>query len=344
MTITDTDDKNSSNGVGRGNAGELRPSQDLAGEQTPGQGGLLNAGLWGQNDDAERQTDSAAWLDNPSFPRADRAQVKASGSRLGNRRGSRDRAVVSKRGAVSGSVPAGAPFRDIDWSATLRAAAGAGRAKPAGPTLLRPSKDDLRRRKRTERPARLILFAVDLSGSMASKLTALAKRLALIALKEAYLARDRVAMVAFRGQAADQLFAPTNQQELVSRAFEGLELGGTTPLAAGLVCAYEVLERNRRRSAGVKSTLIVLSDGRANVGSRPGHGAIQNEVDAMAQTIAGLDDLTTVILDTTPEGRNDYPAARLAAQLGAHRLRLDRLGSEQDQPTRTWTRVASWLA
>jgi magnesium chelatase subunit D len=82
-------------------------------------------------------------------------------------------------------------------------------------------------------------------------------------LAEAYVRRDHVALISFRGTAAELLLPPTRSLVQAKRRLAALPGGGTTPLAAGLRAALDVAEVARAR--GLTPTLAVLTDGRANV-------------------------------------------------------------------------------
>jgi magnesium chelatase subunit D len=230
------------------------------------------------------------------------------------------RSLRAFRGHHVGALPLGARRpRDLAWSDTLRQAAGRGRRRPA--------LADLMLKARLIRPGRLVLFVVDLSGSMGTALMVLARRVALGLLQDAYLSRDRVAMIAFRGGKAELLFGSTNQTALVSRRLSEVTLltGGTTPLAAGLELALGTLRRTELTDPGRRQTLVLISDGRANVGVG---GPIRAELGAAARALALKSGLQRVFLDTTEEGKDNRQAAWLAEQLGAQRLELRHIGSE----------------
>jgi len=152
---------------------------------------------------------------------------------------------------------------------------------------------------------------------------AVARRCALVLLEDAYVRRDRVALVAFRERTARLVLPPTDRPERVHRALEGLRCGGTTPLAAGLELADRILDRARR--SGAPSVLLLVSDGRANVGSRRGEEALQREVAAAARSVARRGDVEVVYLDATEEGGDDRAARRLVGLLEGRRITLWRL-------------------
>ena len=300
--------------------------------------GLFSTGLWGNGDGVE----ATAWSggDDDYDPHSASAIPPTREPLSGRRKRRRKPPLDGRSGPRIGVTKAGPVRRDLAWNDTFRSVAAAQTSRRQGSALaISIALDELLRRRRARPVARLILFTVDISGSMAGELTKLAKSMALTALREAYLARDRVAMIAFRERSAEVLFEPTNQQELVSRAFDDLPVGGTTPLAAGLELSLRVLHRHEHRRSGLDPTLVLISDGRANVGARRGYEAILSELNGAARALARVKNLETIMLDTTAAGKNDFPAKQLATELAARRLELWRLGSTQWDATAAWNRV-----
>jgi magnesium chelatase subunit D len=89
-------------------------------------------------------------------------------------------------------------------------------------------------------------------------------------LLDAYQKRDRVGLIAFRGQGAELLVPPTNSVELAEQRLRQMPTGGRTPLAAGLQLAERVLTSHLQRDAALTPLLVLVTDGRSNVGS-PAH-------------------------------------------------------------------------
>lgn len=184
------------------------------------------------------------------------AGAGAGARRKGNRRG---RPLPSRPGRLDSSVR-------IDLVATLRTAAPWQPmrldAAPDGHMIhIRP--DDIRIKRFEERSDRLLVFAVDASGSAAMARLAEAKGAVEILLAEAYARRDHVALIAFRGAGADVLLPPTRSLVQTKRRLAALPGGGGTPLAAGLQAAMSLAHSARGR--GMSPTLAVLTDGRANI-------------------------------------------------------------------------------
>ncbi|NOZ96096.1 MAG: DUF3520 domain-containing protein [Acidobacteria bacterium] len=121
------------------------------------------------------------------------------------------------------------------------------------------------------RPPALLIFTVDVSGSMAREnRLGLVKR-ALGALLDELRPDDRVGLVVF-GSTGRVLLEPTRDHEAIREAIERLRPGGSTNAEDGLVLAYRMADRFRdgleEEESGQKPIIrvILCSDGVANVG------------------------------------------------------------------------------
>jgi magnesium chelatase subunit D len=193
-------------------------------------------------------------LENLRNSDASRATGSGAGQRRkGNRRG---RPLPSRAGRLDGTSR-------LDLVATLRAAAPwqTIRQRGRGPVKAHPS--DIRLKRYEDRSDRLVIFAVDASGSAALARLAEAKGAVELLLARAYAARDHVALIAFRGDTAEVLLPPTRSLVQTKRRLAALPGGGGTPLAAGLRAAGELAHRTRAQ--GLSPTLALLTDGRANI-------------------------------------------------------------------------------
>lgn len=120
---------------------------------------------------------------------------------------------------------------------------------------------------RETKAGRLLVVAVDLSGSMgAPQRAAAASGTVLGLLRQTYQRRDQVALVGFRGDGAEVLLAPTTSVEVARNRLGQLATGGATPLAEGIRTALEVA--TRRPASTVVPVIVLLTDGRAT--GRPG--------------------------------------------------------------------------
>jgi len=179
--------------------------------------------------------------------------------------------------------------------------------------------DDLRVVRRAQHRRSTTIFLVDASGSAALHRLAEAKGAVEQLLAESYVRRDEVAVIAFRGAGAELLLPPTRSLVRARRALAGLPGGGGTPIAAALDAAEALLEQVQRR--GATPSVVLLTDGRANVARDPTAGRAQAEADALAaaRRLAARG-ARTLLIDTSP--RPAEAAARLAGALGARYLPL----------------------
>jgi magnesium chelatase subunit D len=166
--------------------------------------------------------------------------------------GRRSRSAGTDAGAID-SRSAGPDSGDVAIVATLRA------------RLLGADAYHLREHVRAGREGVFLCLVVDASGSMGARRKAARVKGALIELlRDAYVRRDRVAVVAFRDARAEIIVAPGAPLERAAEALRQLPTGGRTPLARGLQAAEELIRRERSRDSGRRSLAIVLTDGRVD--------------------------------------------------------------------------------
>lgn len=176
--------------------------------------------------------------------------------RTSNRRG---RPLPPRPGRLDGTSR-------IDLIATLRAAAPwqplRRQQQPDKPGLLiRPS--DIRLKRYSELSDRLLIFCVDASGSAAVSRLGEAKGAIELLLADAYASRDHVALIAFRGETSELLLPPTRSLVQTKRRLASLPGGGGTPLASGLQDALLLAQQSRAK--GLTPTVVLITDGRANI-------------------------------------------------------------------------------
>ncbi len=238
------------------------------------------------------------------------------------------------RGRYVRAIPPTGPLIDLAWDATIRNAACHQSNRCRKPHLaIDIDKTDLLRKWRVRRPGRLILFVVDISGSMGGQNMQLAKEVSLKILEHAYIKRDRVAIVAFRDRSAQLLVPPTDQSELINRVVSELQCGGRTPLGQGLQLAHTVIKRTLNNAPGVEPILILITDGRGNVGTASGYEGLQREIDTRAIALRSQAGLRVLFLDTSERGKEDFCARRLSNCLRAERLLLWQLLHRGFDPT-----------
>jgi magnesium chelatase subunit D len=177
-----------------------------------------------------------------------------------------------------------AKVNDLAIDATVRAAAPMQRerGRKHGERLLL-EREDLRQKVRERKVGNLIVFVVDASASMdAEQRMAATKGAILSLLQDAYVRRDRVAVVIFKNRTAEVVLRPTSSVSLARRRLEKLSVGGTTPLTHGLMAGYKVVKTELLRDPTIRPLLVLISDGRGNI------SMFKEEPLVEAQKVAGL--------------------------------------------------------
>ena len=211
--------------------------------------------------------------------------------RTGNRRG---RPLPARQGPKSSTAR-------VELVATLRAAIPwQTLRKRADPTRTGPifQQSDLRHKRYQSLSDRLLIFTVDASGSAAMARLAEAKGAVELMLSEAYARRDHVALIAFRGTEADLLLPPTRSLVQTKKRLAALPGGGGTPLASGLSAAMTLAQTSAKK--GMTPTIVLLTDGRANVALDGSGNRTQAATDAshIAMKIQAFG-FEAIIIDTT---------------------------------------------
>ena len=192
----------------------------------------------------------------------------------------------------------------------------------AGPPGLR--REDLRVKVRSRPLDSLVVFLVDASASMGSRARLRAARGAILTLLEkARLRRLHLALVIFRDRRAQVLLQPTASITLAQRCLLHLPLGGTTPFADGLRRALELIRAERLKNPRLQASLVILSDGEANVPLTPGADC-RLELFALAGLIRG-ENVVSLVIDSRPGSERGRMPAELAAALGGRCRRVGRL-------------------
>ena len=248
---------------------------------------------------------------------ADRIRSQSGGiGRAGSLRNAANRGRPA--GVRSGSPRGGARLNVIE---TLRAAAPWQRlrGREAGDSRVRVTPADFRVTRYKQRSCTLTIFAVDASGSSALNRLAEAKGAVELLLADCYIRRDLVAVIAFRGRTAEMLLPPTRSLVRAKRSLAGLPGGGGTPLAAAINASVALAMQSERRAE--TPTLVVLSDGRANVAldGTPGREVAHREALGAAKG-ARRAGIAALFVDTSP--RPNALANELALAMNARYLPL----------------------
>ncbi len=189
--------------------------------------------------------------------------------------GKREKRIGKDRHGHTVFYRATAKYDDIDIFGTIMKAAPQQMARhrhaklaSANQPRLIIKKCDLQRKVREHRIGNTLIFLLDASGSLrANQRMAALKGTIFNLLNEAYVKRDKVALIAFRADAVDLALPITGSVDLANRRLKELPSGGNSPIAEALVYAQRYIKGNQIKSPDSKYVLIFLSDGRANASS-----------------------------------------------------------------------------
>ncbi len=226
----------------------------------------------------------------------------------------RGRPLPSRPGRLGGGAR-------VDVVGTLRAAAPWQRLRQARAGRVAIRAEDIRIRRFRRHSATATVFVVDASGSAAAGRLAEAKGAVELLLAEAYVRRDQVALVAFRGTGAEVLLPPTAAPALARRRLAALPGGGGTPLAAGLEAALAI--SHRLAAHGTAPAVVILTDGRANIALDGAQGRPQAAEDAAAMArLCRAAGLPSLVIDMGARPRPEAQA--IATAMGGRFLALPR--------------------
>ena len=237
----------------------------------------------------------------------------------GNRRG---RPLPARAGSKANTAR-------VDLIATLRAAIPyqtiRRKAQPqrTGP-IIHPG--DLRRKRYQTLSDRLLIFTVDASGSAAMARLAEAKGAVEMLLGEAYARRDHVALISFRGLDAEVLLPPTRSLVQTKRRLAALPGGGGTPLASGLTAALSLAETASHK--GMSATIVLLTDGRANIAldGQANRTQAGDDAQTIARNIRSAS-VDALVIDTTI--RPERSLKQLADMMHANYIALPRADAKR---------------
>lgn len=111
-----------------------------------------------------------------------------------------------------------------------------------------------------------ILFVVDASGSMGVEdVMSKTKGLVFEILKDAYIRREKVGFITFRGVMAELILPFTKSVLLAKKELRNIKTGGKTPLSLALKKAYEEIDKETIKEKDTDLVMLLFSDGRGNI-------------------------------------------------------------------------------
>ncbi len=269
---------------------------------------------------------------NISLASKKKATTGSRGEALNNKRG---RFVRSQPGEMRSGKVALIPtlISAAPWQETRRRDSKmAGRPK----TALLITKDDVKIKRFRDKSGTLFIFMVDASGSMALNRMRQAKGAVASLLQSAYVHRDQVALISFRGKQAQVLLPPSQSVDRAKRELDVLPTGGGTPLASALYLGWETAKQARTK--GITQVMFVLiTDGRGNIGlqatfdptaEKATKEELEKEVEALSLSIQA-DGVAAIVIDTQMNYLSRGEAPKLAQKLGGRYFYLPNAKAEQ---------------
>ena len=125
---------------------------------------------------------------------------------------------------------------------------------------------DIREKVRKHKAKASVVVVVDMSGSMinekkVNKIKGILDRL----IKNINKNRDKLAVIGFKGQGSEIVIPNTKRPSSFLDKLDKITVGGTTPMAAGIEKAIEILKNENKKGEFIPM-LVLLSDGMPNVG------------------------------------------------------------------------------
>ena len=217
---------------------------------------------------------------------------------------------------------------DIAFDATVRAAAPYQKGREHDGLSIKIESQDIRQKVSERRSGCTIMFLVDASGSLGvRKRMAAVKGAVLSMLRDSYVKRDRIGLMAFRRDSAELILPPTRSVEYSYRKLQELPTGGKTPLGEALVTISDFMTSYSRSHPGEACYIVLITDGRANVPLRDGADA-NDEVRKLAEDMA-IPQVKWIVIDASAGYVRFDNAEKLAMALEGTYFRLEDLNADR---------------
>ena len=141
---------------------------------------------------------------------------------------------------------------------------------------------------------------------------------------DAYQKRDKVGMIAFRRQLAEVVLPVTRSIDLAQKRLQNLPTGGRTPLAQGLLLAWQTIKTQMTKDEDTIPLLILITDGRVNDTGRD--DPIRDAM--MAAEAIVHDRIASVVIDTEKKLVPLGITAQIAGNMNAQYMKADELRAQ----------------
>ncbi|MEW5692140.1 MAG: putative cobaltochelatase [Candidatus Hydrogenedentota bacterium] len=246
----------------------------------------------------------------------------------------------TRQGRYTRSRNANGKVEDIAIDATIRAAAPHQISRQSivhspqqdrGPSTVNSGliikQQDIQNKVRARKIGSTIVFILDSSGSMGVNQRMIETKGAILSLLiDSYQKRDRVGLVAFKGDSAEVVLNPTSSVEMAKKTLESLPTGGKTPLSKGLMQGFKVIQNELNRDKNIKPVLVLISDGKANV-------SMSQNIDAFSESIRVAEQIKSsgiksIVIDTENGFLRFEKLKQLSEVMCAAYYRLENLKAE----------------
>jgi len=270
---------------------------------------------------------------NISLASKKKAKSGSRGEALNNKRG---RFVRSQPGEIKSGKVALIPtlISAAPWQAARKAEQARKGIKSTAALII--AKDDVKIKRFRDKSGTLFIFMVDASGSMALNRMRQAKGAVSSLLQNAYVHRDQVSLISFRGKQAQVLLPPSQSVDRAKRELDVLPTGGGTPLASALLTGWETAKQARTKGI-TQIMFVMITDGRGNIPlgaaydptvTKAPKEELEKEIEALALSIQS-DGIASIVVDTQMNYLSRGEAPKLAQKLGGRYFYLPNAKAEQ---------------
>jgi len=270
---------------------------------------------------------------NISLASKKKAKSGSRGEALNNKRG---RFVRSQPGEIKSGKVALIPtlISAAPWQASRKAEQKKKGIKSTAALII--AKDDVKIKRFRDKSGTLFIFMVDASGSMALNRMRQAKGAVSSLLQNAYVHRDQVSLISFRGKHAQVLLPPSQSVDRAKRELDVLPTGGGTPLASALLTGWETAKQARTKGI-TQIMFVMITDGRGNIPLGAAYDPtitkapkedLEKEIEALALSIQS-DGIASIVVDTQMNYLSRGEAPKLAQKLGGRYFYLPNAKAEQ---------------
>ena len=134
-------------------------------------------------------------------------------------------------------------------------------------------------------------------------------------------------MITFRKESAELILPPTNSVDLAKMKLNTMPTGGRTPLTSGLMKTMEIIEREKTKDVNALPLIVVLSDGKSNVGLNNSEMNRDEELHRVCNEFK-FKGLRSIVIDTETGYVKLGKAKDLATHIGGTYITLEEFATQ----------------